>query len=544
MTTKNLKDAKHCSAAKRPPKLLVKGYADQRGQRWYEVRLGREKALLHQGELIERAKIFHVLKDRGVTIWRPDDKKEVLEKLEELDHFPTRLIFDRPGWAGGQFANASGRVYAPGGTRKGLVAFQTSPHKCATKGKHAEWLKQVAEPLCGHLIPMFFVMAAFAAPMLEMSGLSANPGFELAGEGGKGKTTTMRLMASTSGPAMLGHQGYITTFSMTPAAIEQSMRMHSDMPFLIDEANLYNQGGSAASNRRMMQDFSFAMAQGTTKGRYNEIDQKRYWFICVTSANAPLHELMAQSHQDIAGAAIDRLNTIMVPAGDAGVFGPLAAGYENYRQFTQALEAGMAEQYGTAMSKYLRKLVAARHEDEAGLKAKIKSRIDAFKVAVGISDSNGSDVRVAEAYGLVYAAGVFARHCGVLPKGFDCMAAAQHCYANFRATVPLRQSLADRLRAIAARPETMTIDRRNLPTLTDDQMQAAGAFLRKIKGQQSLLLTAEFGRTMFPDWNALKGTSEFRNLNRSGSDDRGRGRHCRVRANKAMDWLYCFAMPE
>jgi hypothetical protein len=69
-------------------------------------------------------------------------------------------------------------------------------------------------------------------------------------------------------------------------------------------------------------------------------------------------------------------------------------------------------------------------------------------------------------------------------------------------------------------------------------MQAAGAFLRKIKGQQCLLLTPEFGRTVLPDWNVLKGTREFRNLNRSGNDDRGRGRHCRVRANKKMDWFY------
>jgi hypothetical protein len=63
---------------------------------------------------------------------------------------------------------------------------------------------------------------------------------------------------------------------------------------------------------------------------------------------------------------------------------------------------------------------------------------------------------------------MFACYCGGRPKRFDCMAAAQHCYAHFRVTVPLRQSLADRLRAVAARPETIAINRRNLPTLTDD----------------------------------------------------------------------------
>lgn len=541
MTTKKA----HIGASVRSaPKMTVKGYRDQRGQHWYEVRLGRAKTLLHQRDLVDRAGMYRLLADRGVPIWKKAEKEELLEKLEELDHFAARLIFDRPGWDGGQFANASGRVFAAPGTRRGLVAFTTSQHKCIKKGTHAEWLAQVAEPLCGHPIPMFFLMAAFAAPMLDLSGLSANPGFELAGEGGKGKTTTLRLMASTSGPAMQGHQGYITTFSMTPAALERSMQVHADMPFLIDEANLYNQGGNAVSNRRTMQDFSFAMAHGTSKGRFNEPDQKRYWFVYVTSANAPFHELLAQSHRDVADAATDRLNTIMVPRGDAGVFGPLASGYDSYRGFTQTLEAGMADQHGTAMPKFVRALVAARSQGEAAFKARIRTHIDTFKAAVGINDSNGSDVRVAEVYGLVYAAGIFARHYGVLPKGFDCMVAAQHCYANFRATVPLRQSLPDRLRAIASRPETLAVDKQQLPTLSDDEMESAGAFLREIKKQRCLLLTPAFGRQMFPDWDALKGTADFRMLHRSGSGKRGRGFHCRVRGNKPMDWFYCFAMPD
>ncbi len=187
MTTKKLRDAE-----RRPPIVKVKGYVDQRGQLWHEVRRGRQKVLLHERDLIDRAAMFRLLADRGLSIWKKAEKEELLEKLEELEHFAARLIFDRPGWAGGQFASASGQVYAPKGTRKGLVAFATSAHKCAAKGTHAEWLTQVAQPLCGHPIPSFFLMAAFAAPMLELSGLSANPGFELAGEVGKGKTTTMR----------------------------------------------------------------------------------------------------------------------------------------------------------------------------------------------------------------------------------------------------------------------------------------------------------------------------------------------------------------
>jgi hypothetical protein len=192
---------------------------------------------------------------------------------------------------------------------------------------------------------------------------------------------------------------------------------------------------------------------------------------------------------------------------------------------------------------FLKKLVEVRHKDEERLKAAIRRKMDQFKAEVGVNDNNGSDVRVAEAFGLVYAAGSFAQHHGILPSDLDCLGSAKHCYANFRNTVPIRQSLRERLISIANRPETVRIERKKLPELSNDEVAKTGAFLRKRKGEMLLLMTTAFGQRMFPDWNALKGTADFIALNRANDNGRGRGYHCRIRSNKKSDWFYCFVVP-
>lgn len=527
------------------PTVTVRGFADSRRNQWVEIGFKGKSALLeYRAFASDRGAIWSTLASRGLTIVSKAVKASVIQQVEGLEAFPHRLIFDRPGWHQGQFVNASGKVFAPARAEKGAVAFTPNALKCGRKGNAASWKKEVAQHLVGHPIPSFFLMLCFAAPMLDLVGRQENIGAELAGEGGKGKSTTQRLMASTVGPAMEKDSGYITSFFMTPAALEQSMRWHSDMPFIIDEANLFGSGDGSRANNQKMQDFSFQMSGGFTKGRFDSAQQEAFRFVYVTSANEPFCQLLGQTHRDVANAATDRLMTITIPEGDAGVFGPLPAGYDSYRQFTLMLEGAMSQQYGTAMPKFIRALVSQRDKDEAKLKARIRQRIDAFKQEIGVNENNGSDVRVAEAFGLAYAAGVFARRFGILPAEFDCLGAAVHCYTNFRSTVPVRQPLADRLLAIANRPQTMTIDRRNLPELTDEQVKAAGAFIRVVKGETLLLMTPEFGSKALPDWNALKGSADFADLNKANERGRGRGYHCRVRSNQKADWFYAFNLPE
>jgi hypothetical protein len=525
--------------------LTVTGLIDPADNKWVLSSHKGAQALLPYADFaLNRGQLWTAMAERGLVVIAKAVKNSIITQVEELEDFEHRVIFSRPGWLGGQFATASGRVIAPPKTTKGIVGFQPNRIKCAQIGTHKGWLREVALPLVGHHIPCFALMTCFAAPLLDLIGRVDNFGFELSGAGGKGKSTAQRLMASVVGPAMEKNQGYITSFYMTPAALEKSMRWHADMPYIIDEANLFGSGTGGRADHRAMQDFSFQMSSGMSKGRFDMPDQEGYRFIYVTSANEPFHELLGRTHRDTANAASDRLMPIVVPEGDAGVFGPLPSAYQSYREFILALETGMSCQYGTAMPKFLQALVRERHENELELLEKIRDRINHFKKHVGVNENNGSDVRVAEAFGLVYAAGVCARAYKVLPREFKCLAAVVDCYTNYRTNVPVRQSLPERILAIASLGKTMTIDRRNLPILTDDQVEQVGAFIRVVKGETLLLMTASLGNRMLPDWDSLSRTADFRSLNKADKDRRGRGYHCRVRKNAGPEWFYAFKLPQ
>jgi len=525
------------------PNLSIRGLIDGE-DRWVAVTHDGTTRLVAYSRFIDRAGATRALSELGIVLVRSEERKKLFELVEDLRTFTPAVIFTKPGWHRGLFATASGRVIRPQRASKGIIAFTPAKTKCARGGSSAQWKRDVAERLVGHPIPSFFVMSAFAAPLLDVVRRTDNFGFELSGEGGKGKSTTQRLLASTVGAAMEKDGSYLETFYATASAMEQKMCLHSDMPFIIDEANLYGAGEGEREMARKMRQFAFQMAAGTTKGRFGDPVQVGYRFIYVTSSNEPFHETLTCTHRDKAQAATDRLMTITVPQGDSGVFGPLPEGCGSYRDFTAGLESAMTEQFGTAMPRFLRRLVSARHSDEAALQGELQADITFFKDRIGINNNNGSDVRVAEAFGLVYAAGNLARKYRVLPQAFDCLEAVEICYANFRGKVPIRQTLPERILAIAARTETMMIDMANLPRLTDAELEAAGAFIRTVKGERLILMTPSFGRRMFPDWNAIKGSAEFAELHRASYSDRFRGYRCRVRSNSKQDWFYALRLPQ
>lgn len=364
MTQKKTNSSRSEGNSADQPTPSVFGFTDASRQKWVEVDFRGAKALIEYRQFAaDRSGIWATLSDNGVVIVSAAVRKSIIEQVEHLEAFPHRLIFARPGWCQGQFVTAAGRVFAPRRVEKGAVAFKPNPAKCSRRGNHGAWLAQIGRHLADHPIPSFFIMACFAAPLLEMSGRTDNFGFELVGEGGKGKATTQRLMASVVGPAMEKERGYISTFYSTHAALEQSMLWHSDMPFIIDEANLFGSATANGSDKRAMRDFGFQMGSGTTKGRFNDPQQVGYRFVFVTSANQPFNASLGGTHRDVSNAATDRLMSITVPPGDAGVFGPLPADFETYRQFTLALETAMTTQYGTAMPRFLRALVNARHSN-------------------------------------------------------------------------------------------------------------------------------------------------------------------------------------
>jgi hypothetical protein len=134
------------------------------------------------------------------------------------------------------------------------------------------------------------------------------------------------------------------------------------------------------------------------------------------------------------------------------------------------------------------------------------------------------------------------QHMGILPRGWDCLAACVCAYRNFQAQRPAMTPLAARLATILARPETLDVRNSKRPRLNDKAFEAHGAFIyRGVKGRTELLLTRAFWRTHFPDRRQVVSAEAFRLLN-CGKGSRGEGQR-RIRAGKGREWFVCFKLP-
>ena len=122
------------------------------------------------------------------------------------------------------------------------------------------------------------------------------------------------------------------------------------------------------------------------------------------------------------------------------------------------------------------------------------------------------------------------------------MEACVVAYRNYQSCLPDKTPLATRLLTIAQRPETLDLRDGSVPTLTNTQLTAHGAFTKRGKGGRiELLLTESVKCQFFRDWKQLKQTSEFKALNESAKDHNGQQRQ--VRQGKKKERFICFVLP-
>ncbi len=98
-------------------------------------------------------------------------------------------------------------------------------------------------------------------------------------------------------------------------------------------------------------------------------------------------------------------------------------------------------------------------------------------------------------------------------------------------------------RDIVARAETFDLRQHGLVSLTDEQVESRGAFIRQgAKGRVELLLTDRQRRAVFPDWRALMKDADF------GShvthDKEHVTTHRRIRSNVKRERVTCIVLPD
>lgn len=511
----------------------VDGFTALSGQQFIEIKYAKAVGQIPVMQFMgDQAKVKSCLAEQRVLILPKADWGAVMKGVEAIDNFPPQPVLDCLGSTGEYFALPDGKVLSPFGNPKARLIQSVVVEGSAIKGTLPRWKREVAEPLTGQTLPMIVIMAALAAPILRFSGETHNPGLELCGPKGKGKTTLLNLGVSVS-----ARPGALPTFDATRIGLKKLAEEYEDRLLPIDEESHLDRG-----NTQFFQSFVFGMASGTPRITAFDRNVRQRRYILLVTTNQSYHESLKGRDQHTIEAALDRLLPIAIDRENPlGVFDFLPESFATSGDFARYLEQKMRALHGWPIRRFMQCVVNARAKDALAFDAGLQRFIRAFEAEVGLASTREGRSRPSATLGLLYAAGVFAQSKGILPDRWDCLAACKAAYRNYQAQLPAHTPLATRLLSIATNPATLDLRGKQAPRLKDDELEAHGAFLKHgKKGRVELLLTDGVADRFFPDWRAIANSVEFQAVNLRDRDHRTKQRQ--VRAGKKKERFYCFVL--
>jgi hypothetical protein len=525
--------------------IRITGAISPNRRKWVTVTQGENSVTFPLAEIMKNPQnVKSKLADADIIILGSSYGK-FLKDIQTLSKFRPRNLLEQPGWTGNCFALQDGTVFAPG-REKASVVFDVDVRKCARSGTLREWLANVAEPLTGQSIPMFMMMAMFVAPILKLTHRAGNFGIELVGSRGKGKSTLLQLMATVIGGGIDDPScRYWNSCNTTLNALERKAQQHADLPLLLDDATNFAAEDSGAKRGHKFKAFVFGLAQAETRDRMYGNKQQAFRTAYVLTSNLSLNEVIADVAELEAGATADRLLTLNVDLQKHGIFDYIPEPYTEPTAYARALVESMAAYHGTAMPRFLKRLVNHKAEDEANLREGIRRRAETFIRQAGVDLNDGSAVRVAEVFGLIMAAGLLAKKYGVLPAAYDCEAAAMSAYRLFLASTK-RVSYDERLLTYASDPAVLDMDSLGLKHVSAKQFRTAPGFIRSHRdGHREFIVNRETFQNAFPDWRSLLNDPEVDHyLQKEGRRGERKLVKRELRRGHPNDRFYCFTLPK
>lgn len=321
---------------------------------------------------------------------------------------------ERTGWHGNVFVMPDRTI----GEDEERILFQSAsatPGTFRQKGKLSAWQSNVAALCAGNSRLIFAVSAAFAAPLVHVTGMESG-GVHLRGDSSTGKTTALRAASS-----VWGGMEYLQRWRATDNGLEALAAQHSDCLLVLDELSQVDPKAAGEA--------AYMLANGGGKARANRNgglrDPASWRILFLSSGEAGLSEHMAEAKKKPKAGQEIRLLDIPADAGAGfGMFENLHQ-YANGAAFSKMLTEAASKHYGTAAQPYISKLVE-HHEKVADW---IKKAQREFAHAHVDEGAGGQVYRAALRFALIGAAGELATKWEITGwQPGEAMQAAVTCY--------------------------------------------------------------------------------------------------------------------
>lgn len=307
------------------------------------------------------------------------------------------------GWHGEVYVFPDETIGA-GETVEEVILQSTSrlDHALNQSGTLTDWQREIGRRAVGNSRLVLAISAAFAAPLLEITGDDGG-GFHFRGASSSGKSTALAVAGSVWGGG--GRRGYVKSWRVTDNGLEALAALHNDACLCLDELSQVDSRAASAA--------AYMLGNGAGKSRAGRDGQARrayeWRLIFISNGETGLADKISESGGRIAAGMEVRVIDLRADAGAGlGLFEEVH-GAENAASFAQALKAASGKNYGTPARYFLQKLVEVRDELPGG----IASLRETFLKAAVPEGADGQVSRVASRFALVAAAGELASSMGV-----------------------------------------------------------------------------------------------------------------------------------
>ena len=394
---------------------------------------------------------------------------------------------DRTGWHENAFVLPD-VVLGQGEERLVLQASMTM-NPFTQAGTLEDWSATIGAWARGNRLLMFGISAALSGFLLELAGMDSG-GFHFWGKSSTGKTTVMRAAWSVCG----GPSG-VRTWRSTSNALEGISALHNDACLCLDEI------GQAPA--RTVGESAYMIANGQGKSR-SQVDGSarniRSWRCALLSNGEPtLADKMREDGQQVRAGQEVRIIDVPADAGAGlGAWQDLH-GHDTPGQFSDAIKAACASNYGTLSRAFIDELIRRRDE------LKLRQGLDEVVSAWMPSGSSGQVRRVVARFALTGLAGEYAALFGLVPwaEG-EALNAAKQCLEVW---LDGRGDSGDQEDSSAVEMVWSFIGRfggsrfQNIDTEVQERIPDRAGFRRKVGEQVQFLFTKEQFRAMLTGLN-------------------------------------------